>query len=133
MDVKAVGAVLVYVVIVLTSTALTGGAGLHTGERRLKYGHFFAQTLYDVSCEICGIVMWNRRPLLTSGSYSRTDSHSPDCVWWRAQRSLSRCLPRNGRLVGLHLAAVRRAHCVAQMALDIDSSVAARTPHGSDG
>ena len=43
---KAVGAVLVYVVIVLTSRALTGGAGLRTGERRLKYGHFFAQTLY---------------------------------------------------------------------------------------
>ena len=45
-DMKAVGAVLVYVVIVLTSTALTGGAGLHTGERRLKYGHFLGQTLY---------------------------------------------------------------------------------------
>ena len=52
MDVKAVGAVLVYVVIVLTSTALTGGAGLHTGERRLKYGHFFAQTLYSCSARV---------------------------------------------------------------------------------
>ena len=64
MDVKAVGAVLVYVVIVLTSTALTGGAGLHTGERRLKYGHFSNQTLYHVP---------RNSPLITPRSETRSE------------------------------------------------------------
>ena len=45
-DVKAVGAVLTYAMIAQDFATLTGGAGLHTGERRLKYGPFFAQTLY---------------------------------------------------------------------------------------
>ena len=45
-DVKAVGAVLTYAMIAQDFATLTGGAGLHTGERRLKYGHFFAVTLY---------------------------------------------------------------------------------------
>ena len=44
-DVKAVGAVLTYAMIAQDFATLTGGAGLHTGERRLKYGHFFAVTL----------------------------------------------------------------------------------------
>ena len=44
--VKAMGAVLTYAMIAQDFATLTGGAGLHTGERRLKYGHFFAQTLY---------------------------------------------------------------------------------------
>ena len=44
-DMKAVGAVLAYDMVAQDFATLTGGAGLHTGERRLKYGHFFAQTL----------------------------------------------------------------------------------------
>ena len=85
MDVKAVGAVLVYVVIVLTSTALTGGAGLHTGERRLKYGHFFAQTLYryvarlgEVDCNVLSYASF------CSGSYPILRSVPPVQVHWRS-------------------------------------------------
>ena len=48
MDVKAVGAVLTYAMIAQDFATLTGGAGLHTGERHLKYGHFLGQTLYAV-------------------------------------------------------------------------------------
>ena len=39
-------AVSVYFVIAQVFSSLTNGVGPHTGERRLKYGHNFAQTLY---------------------------------------------------------------------------------------
>ena len=46
-DVKAVGAVLTYAMIAQDFATLTGGAGLHTGERHLKYGHFLGQKPFN--------------------------------------------------------------------------------------
>ena len=46
MNVRTWLAVSVYMVIVQAFVALKDGVGPHTGERRLKYGHFFAGTLY---------------------------------------------------------------------------------------
>ena len=45
-NVKTLLAVLVYLIISHAFLALTGGIGPHTGERCLKYGHFFIGTLY---------------------------------------------------------------------------------------
>ena len=47
MNVRTWLAVSVYMVIVQAFVALKDGVGPHTGERRLKYGHFFAGTLYS--------------------------------------------------------------------------------------
>ena len=49
MNVRTWLAVSVYMVIVQAFVALKDGVGPHTGERRLKYGHFFAGTLYGVA------------------------------------------------------------------------------------
>ena len=45
-NVKTLLAVLVYLIISHAFLALTDGIGPHTGERCLKYGHFFIGTLY---------------------------------------------------------------------------------------
>ena len=48
-NVKTLLAVLVYLIISHAFLALTDGIGPHTGERCLKYGHFFIGTLYVLS------------------------------------------------------------------------------------
>ena len=48
-NVKTLLAVLVYLIISHAFLALTDGIGPHTGERCLKYGHFFIGTLYLIA------------------------------------------------------------------------------------